>query len=254
MTSKLPDAIKKKETGMENIIGLWEIGYEFKNLSILKEALTHRSFSCEHGLSYDNQRLEFFGDSVFQIVITEYLYKKYPDADEGELTKMRAFLAQKSTLAKFAKELSLYKFVRMGKGELRMDGTTRMSTLCDTFEALCAAIYLDGGLAASENFLIPLIENFYPSPKDLIAGFNFKGCLQELTQSKFAAIPVYKVEEAAGPDHKKNFTVSVSVNGKILAKANANTRKGAEAEAACAAAKIIESNEMGLGESEKTNK
>lgn len=228
----------------ENVNGeifpsLEEIGYKFQNFSFLREALSHASYSAEHALPYDNQRLEFLGDSVIQIIVTLYLYKKYPNTDEGDLTKMRSFLTQKSTLANFAKHINLDKFVKMGRGEIKNDGSQRASTLCDVFEALCGAIYLDGGMSAAENFIIPLIEFFHPSPQELLTNFNPKGFLQEIIQSTLNTKPEYKLENFNGPDHNRTFFVSVSVNGEKIATANANSRKAAESKVAEEAIKTL---------------
>jgi ribonuclease III len=234
------------ETVMNRLPDIEDTGYHFKTADILKEALTHRSFSTEHGLSFDNQRLEFLGDAVIQLIVTEYLYKKYPAFQEGKLTKTRAFLTQRNSLAKFAKQIKLGNFIRTGRGELKAKGTEKESILCDAFEALCAAIYLDGGMRAAENFIIPLIDNLYPSLEIVESEFNPKGFLQELTQSKHKTKPVYKLEETNGQDHCKVFTVSVFINGKIMGTAVSATKKGAEAEAATKAIEIISKDNTAL--------
>ncbi|HPN84850.1 MAG TPA: ribonuclease III [Victivallales bacterium] len=223
----------------ENLPGIEEIGYQFKNLPLLREAMTHASYSAENALTYDNQRLEFLGDSVIQMVTTVHLFKKHPNINEGELTKMRSFLAQRSTLANFANHIHLDNFIKMGRGEIKNDGHKRESTLCDAFEALCGAIFLDGGMTAAGNFIIPLIEYFYPSTQEIVTNFNPKGFLQELTQSKFSTKPEYRIESYDGPDHNKTCSVSVWINGKKIASASANSRKGAESRAAEDAIKII---------------
>ncbi|HRU00698.1 MAG TPA: ribonuclease III, partial [Victivallales bacterium] len=146
--------------------GIEEIGYKFKNENYLIEALTHPSYSGENSLNYNNQRLEFLGDSVLQLIVTTYLYVKYPDTDEGELTKMRAFLTQKSTLSIFAEHIKLSDYIRMGRGEIKGEGHRRKSTLCDAFEAVTGAIYVDGGMRAARDFVVPLIEHFYPELSD----------------------------------------------------------------------------------------
>lgn len=220
---------------------LEDIGYEFRNPQFLIEAVTHRSHAVEKGLNYDNQRLEFFGDAVIQIIITEYLYVRYPSHDEGQLTKMRSALNQQSTLANFAKNINLGNFLRLGKGEFKANGQERNSTLCDAFEALTGAIYLDGGHEAAKNFLVPLVDDLYPSPESLLQAANPKGFLQELTQKKWATKPVYKIEETTGPDHQKTFLVSVTVNDKIAGSGTATSCKAAESAAAEAALKKLES-------------
>jgi ribonuclease-3 len=219
---------------------LEDIGYEFRNPQFLIEAITHRSHAVETGLSYDNQRLEFFGDAVIQIIITEYLYCRYPAHDEGQLTKMRSALNQQNTLANFARSISLGNFIRLGKGEFKANGHERNSTLCDAFEALTGAIYLDGGHEAAKNFLVPLVDDLYPSPESLLQAANPKGFLQELTQKKWGSKPVYKIEEMTGPDHQRTFLVSVTVNDKITGSGTATSCKSAESAAAETALKALE--------------
>jgi ribonuclease-3 len=219
---------------------LEDIGYEFRNLQFLTEAVTHRSYAVENGLNYDNQRLEFFGDAVIQLIITEYLYSRYPSHAEGLLTKMRSSLNQQSTLANFAKNISLGNFLRLGKGEFKANGQERNSTLCDTFEALTGAIYLDGGHEAAKNFLVPLVDDLYPSPESLLQAANPKGFLQELTKKKWGTKPIYKIEEMTGPDHLRTFVVSVTVNDKTAGSGTATSCKAAESAAAEAALKELE--------------
>jgi len=233
--------------------GIEEIGYKFKNENYLIEALTHPSYSSENSLNYNNQRLEFLGDSVLQLIVTTYLYEKYPDTDEGELTKMRSFLTQKSTLAIFAEHVKLSNFIRMGKGEIKSDGHKRKSTLCDAFEAVTGAIYIDGGMRAARDFIIPLIEHFYPELVDIISGFNPKGYLQEIIQAKMHSSPSYKLEMSEGPPHRKSFTISVWVAGQKLAVATANSRKAAEAKAAEKAIKALKSEGGLISQSEGEN-
>ncbi|HCE46111.1 MAG TPA: ribonuclease III [Lentisphaeria bacterium] len=211
---------------------LEEIGYDFKKKELLLEALTHRSYSVEKGFNYDNQRLEFLGDAVIQIIITDYLFARYPMHDEGLLTKMRSALNQQSTLANFAKNISLGSFLKLGKGESKAKGNDRNSTLCDAFEALAGAIYLDGGMDSARNFLVPLIDDLYPSPELLLQIANPKGYLQEYTQKKWGTKPLYKIEETSGPEHQKSFSVSVTVNNLLVGNGTASSRKSAESMAA----------------------
>ncbi len=218
---------------------LEEIGYDFKKKELLLEALTHRSYSVEKGFSYDNQRLEFLGDAVIQIIITDYLFARYPAHDEGLLTKMRSALNQQSTLANFAKNISLGNFLKLGKGESKAKGNDRNSTLCDAFEALVGAIYLDGGIEPARNFIVPLIDDLYPSPESLLQIANPKGFLQELTQKKWNSKPIYKIDEVSGPEHQKTFVVSVTVNEIQVGTGAASSRKAAESLAAEAALKNI---------------
>ncbi len=212
-----------------------KIGHEFGNARLLEEAMTHRSYSVERGLPFDNQRLEFLGDAVLQIIITEHLYARYPQEPEGRLTKMRSALAQQSTLAMLAGLLGLQAHVRVGRGERRANGHERISTLCDAFEALAGAIYLDGGLASASHCLSPLFEPICQAPEDLLPTLNPKGMLQEFVQEKWSTKPVYELTETTGPDHGRQFRVSVSVNGESLGEGVASSRKSAESMAAATA-------------------
>jgi len=211
------------------------IGYEFRNERLLEEAMTHRSYAVENSLKYDNQRLEFLGDAVIQIIITEYLFTRYTEEDEGKLTKMRSALAQQSTLAILAKLIGIEKYIRMGKGEQKCSGHERTSTLCDAFESLAGAIYLDGGLTPAISFVTPLFETLCQNPDELLPTLNPKGMLQELSQQHFATKPQYQVTIISGPDHDRQFTVEVSIIDKILGTGTATSRKSAESMAAAAA-------------------
>ena len=214
------------------------INYSFKDRQLLLEAMTHRSYSAENGLSYDNQRLEFLGDSVIQIIVTEYLYYKYPDETEGPLTKMRSAIAMQSSLAKFAADFELGGYIRMGRGEVQSGGMTRVSTLCDGFEALAGAVRIDGGLEAARELLAPLLEKHYPEPASLLSDLNPKGMLQEYTQ-KFCgcAAPLYAVEHKQGPEHDCVFSVAVTLNGEVIGRGQGKSRKMAEM---CAAETALE--------------
>ncbi len=244
----------KADGHIESLPGMEDIGYQFKNQSILLEALTHASYSSENALPYDNQRMEFLGDSVIQMVVTAYLYAKYPGTDEGKLTKMRSFLTQKSTLALFAGHVNMDKFVRMGRGEIKSDGNRRSSTLCDSFEALCGAICLDGGLSSAERFIIPLLEFFYPSPEELLSGFNPKGYIQELTQASGSGTPEYRIDNCEGPDHMRKFTVSLWIGGEKVASGTASSRKAAESRAAEEAIRILRKESSKAPEKIETEK
>jgi len=218
---------------MSDLLRLQKIlGREFKSLDLLKEALTHKSFASENALPYDNQRLEFLGDSVVQIALTQHLFRLYPGCHEGELTKMRSAIAKESSLAAIAKELSLGEFLMLGKGELESGGSNRDSTLSDAFESLLGAVYLDAGLEEAQQLLIDLVVRIYPEPSALLARLNPKGALQEFTQQKLGATPDYSTVEISGPDHSPSYTVEVFVGGHLLGKGSAPKRKAAESAAA----------------------
>jgi ribonuclease-3 len=208
------------------------IDYLFKDISLLKEAFTHRSYSAENDLDYDNQRLEFLGDAVLEIILTEYLYKRYPKDAEGDLTRMRAALAQQEALVVYAKAINLGEFIRMGKGEQEAHGNMRDSTLADAFEALLGALFLDAGFERVKEFVLPLVQKLFPDPEKALQDMNPKGALQEYTQKQYGKAPVYKVLDVTGPDHMPSYKVSVTLDGDIMALGYANSRKNAEFDAA----------------------
>jgi ribonuclease-3 len=215
------------------------IGHKFKNPELLSEALTHRSYSVENGLARDNQRLEFLGDAALQIILTEHIFRRYGEADEGSMTQMRSALARQETLADMARALSLQDHVRMGKGETDAGGNTRVSTLSDFFESVLGAVYLDGGIEAARNFVEPLIGRLFPDPQSLLLELNPKGALQELSLRKWSVTPVYTVLEIKGPDHDPLFTVSVEINGRVLASGTDKSRRAAEKAAAVKALEAL---------------
>jgi ribonuclease-3 len=198
----------------------------------IKEALTHRSYAAEKELDYNNQRMEFLGDAVLEIIVTERLYFLYPEALEGDLTKMRSAMAQQEALAIMANELGLAEYISMGKGEIEAGGNKRQSTLSDAFEALLGAIFIDSGMDSAKDFLLPLIMKFFPSPLEMLNDLNPKGSLQEFTQKNWGATPRYKILEVTGPDHAPYYKVLVQVRDKELAEGAAPNRKAAETEAA----------------------
>ncbi len=210
----------------------YKINYEFNNKALLKEALTHRSYTVENNLSYDNQRLEFLGDAVLQILLTEFLYLRYPDKDEGAMTKMRSAMVQQEALAKVARKMELGKFIFAGKGEIESGGADRDSTLSDLFEAFIGAYYLDAGFANVRNFVQNLMNEAFPEPDKLLPALNPKGTLQEYTQKKWGITPEYEVISVTGPDHNPAYLVGVAVNGKINTEGAASNRKQAESQAA----------------------
>jgi len=217
----------------------YALDHDFENKELLKEALTHRSFAVERGLKYDNQRLEFLGDAVIEILLTEYLFNRYPNEPEGILTKMRSALVKQGALALLARELGFGDFIRMGKGEIEAEGSERDSTLCDLFEAIIGAYYLDAGLEPVKVFLIRQMEKYYPDPARLLTSLNPKGALQEFTQKEYGVAPVYELVEASGPDHMPSYTIAAILNGKQLATGTAHKRKTAESNAADKALKCL---------------
>ena len=207
------------------------LGIVFQTPALLKEALTHRSYAVESKLAYDNQRLEFLGDAVLEIILTEYLYKLYPEADEGVMTKMRSALAQQEAIAKLARSLHLGSYMYIGRGEAASGGADRDSTLCDLFEAVLGACYLDQGMEFARQFVLELVKNEFPAPHRMLPGLNPKGSLQEFTQHKFGCPPHYQVLNISGPEHNPCYEVEASASDR-KAVGHGGSRRQAEVAAA----------------------
>ena len=209
------------------------LGYQFNNQALLAEALIHPSLSHEakQGLS-DNQRLEFLGDAVLQLVLTECLYNLFPHFTEGKLTKLRARLVSRVALQQYSLSIDLGLFIAMSKGEEASGGRDRASTLADAFESVLGAIYLDGGLEVARNFLLRICKKWIDQVTESPDDRNPKGQLQEKLQAIAKEAPQYKVISESGPDHDKSFTVCVMWQGKSLGEGSGNSKKMAEVVAA----------------------
>jgi ribonuclease-3 len=218
------------------------IKYDFKNKALLREALTHRTYAVENSLNYDNQRLEFLGDAVLEIILSEYLFQLYPDSREGELTKMRSAMVNQSSLATLARKLDLGNYMIVGKGEKENGGIERASTLSDLFEALLGAMYMDSDLDTVRAFVLRLVKEEFPEPEKLLIDLNPKGILQEYSQKEWNEPPEYTILSVSGPDHAPSFNVEVKV-GEHSARGSASNRKQAEIEAAKNAIMIISEND-----------
>lgn len=197
----------------------------------LEEALTHRSYAVENHLNCDNQRLEYLGDAVVEIVLSDDLFRRYPDADEGLMTKLRAAQVCEPALAKLARNLRLGEMLKIGHGEAVSGGGDRDSTLADLFEAVIGAIYLDTDFETIRGALLELFHREWPDAMQLLAANNPKGELQELTQQKWGVVPTYTLLAVSGPAHQPNFDVEAAV-GPYTAPGRAASRKLAECEAA----------------------
>ena len=209
------------------------IGYKFRNSLLLAEALTHPSLRHEtHRGHFDNQRLEFLGDAVLQLVITEHLYGYFTAEAEGKLTKLRARLVSREALAIHAAAMDLGKYLMMGRGEEASGGRGRNSTLADAFEALVGAIYLDSDLATARKFILEQaaadLAQLVEEPVDV----NPKGQLQELLQAISPRSPVYEVMSQTGPEHSKTFIVRAVWEGVELGQGTGKSKKQAETAAA----------------------
>jgi len=210
------------------------IEYIFKETNLLQTALSHPSYVYENNLPHykNNQRLEFLGDAVLGLIVSEIIYEKYPHLPEGNMTKVRAKVVKESTLARIAKEISLGEMLYLGKGEELTGGRRRSSTLADSLEALIGAIYIDGGL---ENAMSFIKEHFYLEIDKTIKGQtfkDFKSTLQELIQKNFEEKLFYEVIKETGPDHDKTFTIQVRLSKRVLGKGIGKSKKEAEQAAA----------------------
>lgn len=197
----------------------------------LKEALTHRTFAVEHGLNFDNQRLEFLGDAVLEMIHTDYLFQLYPELPEGDLTKIRSALSCETMLADLARKIELGKYLLIGRGEIGSGGNDRDSTLADLFEAVLGAIYLEAGFEFVSNFVINLFKKYCPDPKEQLLYLNPKGRLQELSQRRWGVIPEYRLLRQSGLQHQPLFEVELKV-ANLVAVGSGGSRKLAEIAAA----------------------
>ncbi len=211
-----------------------QIGYKFRDPHLLAEALTHPSVAHESGEQrrIDNQRLEFLGDAVLQLVVTEHLFAAYAQEPEGRLTKLRARIVSRAALQRHALAFDLGRHLRMGRGEEASGGRERPSTLGDAFEALLGAIYLDSDFATVRDFILRAaaaeLAGMAADPVDV----NPKGQLQEVLQSIAPRGPVYELLSQAGPEHEKTFVVEVRWEGIVLGEGTGRSKKQAETEAA----------------------
>ena len=213
--------------------------YEFKNKKLLINALTHSSYANEarDGVS-SNERLEFLGDSVLSIVVSEYIYKEFNNLPEGELTKLRASLVCEKSLCQFSRELELGKYLRLGKGEDKGGGRERDSILADAFEAVLAAMYLDGGFNVAKNHVMRFIKNELKHTDDEVFK-DYKTALQEIIQKNPEESVTYILTKETGPDHDKGFEVEVRLNSNTIGKGIGKNKKQAEQSAAKEALRLM---------------
>jgi ribonuclease-3 len=215
------------------------IEYEFKNKEFLRTALTHSSYANElkarKKSAECNERLEFLGDSVLSIIVSEYLFERYSSSPEGELTKFRAAVVQSGALASYARRISLGDFLYLGVGEEKNDGRERQSNLENAFEALLAAIYLDAGTegkVAVKEFLLPFIKDEIKRVSDSGLHRDYKTELQQLIQQAEGDFLEYVTVGESGPDHKKTFSVEARLNSNVIGKGIGKTKREAEQNAA----------------------
>lgn len=205
------------------------IGYEFKDAKLLELALTHSSYANEKTHRSNNERLEFLGDSILGFVSAEYLFSTLPGHPEGELTKIRANAVCEKALAKYAKEINLGEYILLGKGESNTGGRERPSILSDAFEAVIAAIYLDGGFNKAKKFVLRFISH---TETDVEAVTDYKTLLQEVIQKNPDEHLRYELAAESGPAHDKTFTVEVYLNSNCIGTGSGHSKKKAEQEAA----------------------
>lgn len=216
------------------------LGLKFRDLLLLNRALTHSSYLNEHPEALeDNERLEFLGDAVLDFSVGAWLYNNFPEMKEGELTRLRAALVQTEQLAQFAKSIGLGNAMRLGQGETLNGGNQRDALLCDTFEAVIGAVYLDSGLEQVSKLIFPMLADACQSIITNHTHEDPKSTLQEWAQSRGFSPPQYLVSHASGPDHQKVFEVDVYINSKKQASGRGHSKQAAEKAAATNALKKI---------------
>ena len=227
VSPKIPESLKSKcLEGNESLQK--RINYHFKDENILLIALTHKSFDKHK----NNERLEFLGDAVLDLIIGEYVFRRLPHCNEGDLTKIRAAMVNENGFANLANALELGKYIFISNSECRNDGRKKPSILSDAFEALIAAIYIDGGLESAKKVVLSLLERVYRGVELENLFVDYKTALQELTQAICGDLPEYNLLASNGPDHNKSFTMQVLINAQEFAKATGKSKKEAEQECA----------------------
>lgn len=226
------------------------ISYRFKDEALIQQALTHRSLiSNDVSDGFSNERLEFLGDSVLGMVVSEELYRRFPDWNEGELTKAKSYVVSREVLAKKAEKIGLGEYLILSSGEERSGGRRRKSIISDAFEALLGAVYFDGGLDEVRRIVC---HHVMKDMDEIIAHrfhYNYKSWLLEHVQAEGESFPEYRVLRETGPDHKKEFTVEVVVNGRVLGRGKGLSKKRAEQKAALKAIQFL-----GLHEDERESR
>lgn len=216
-----------------------QLNYTFKNRSLLEHALTHSSYANEvRGGITSNERLEFLGDSVLSIIVSDHIYRRFPKMPEGELTRLRASLVCEKALCGFSRELNIGEYLKLGKGEDKGGGRERDSILADAFEAVLAAIYLDGGMEPARQHVMNFVLREL-SEHDEEAFKDYKTALQEIIQRNPEESVVYILTDERGPDHDKRFTVEVHLNSNVIGAGEGRNKKQAEQMAAKQALELM---------------
>ena len=217
-----------------------KLNYKFKNIDLLENALVHSSYANEiRGNTHSNERLEFLGDSILSIIVSEHIYSRYPDMPEGELTRFRASLVCEKSLCEFSRGLGLGQFLKLGRGEDKNGGRDRDSILADAFEAVLAAIYLDGGMDAAKKHVMNTILRDLKHHNDEDAFKDYKTTLQEIIQRNPEESVSYILIDETGPDHDKAFTVEVHLNSNVIGTGKGKNKKQAEQMAAKQALRLM---------------
>jgi ribonuclease III len=211
------------------------VGYRFKDRGLLEHALTHKSRAAEDvsGGVADNESLEFLGDAVLGLIVADALFRQYPTYNEGQKSKIKASVVSTQSLARHAEQIRLGEHLILGRGEEKTGGRYKQALLADAYEALIAAIYLDGGLDAADAFLRRELKDAMDAgAAENFVGRDYKSALQERVQALGRPLPEYRIAGEAGPDHRKVFSVDVVVGGEVLGSASGRAKKEAEQEAA----------------------
>jgi ribonuclease-3 len=217
------------------------IEYKFNNLEVLETALIHKSFAAEsNGKKNYNERMEFLGDSILSAIIAETLYLRYPSESEGKLSQLKAQIASASNLSIWAKEIDLGVYILLGRSEDAFKARNRESLLCDAFEAVVGAIYLDGGFENAKKFVI----KFLDIRKEIIIT-DYKSRLQEEAQSVYKELPEYKIIKESGPDHNKKFEAAVYIKNRLFGKGIGSSKKEAHQSAAKQAMEAVDARNLG---------
>jgi ribonuclease-3 len=220
------------------------IGHAFKDTELLERALTHKSYANENKVPYHNERMEFLGDAVLGLVISENLMKLYPDSTEGDLSRLRAAVVSEPTLAAVSRKIGLGDYLLLGKGEDQTGGRNKDSLLADCLEALIAAVYLDAGKDAAESLIIRFFEEVIKKTSASGGSLDYKTELQERCQDQLKQLPEYRIVSETGPDHQKQFEMEVWIRGQLAGRGIGKSKKEAEQRAAREALAML---------SEKTN-
>lgn len=213
------------------------LGYEFRDQALLLEALTHRSYS-KHA---NNERLEFLGDAVLDLLVGEYLFDRFPSYNEGQLSKMRSSLVNEKSFALFARDYHIGALLRLSSSEEQNHGRDKDSLLSNAFEAIIGAIYREAGLDRARHIVYAILQKHYPNMQIHDLQLDYKTTLQEITQERFGVLPTYTLLTQEGPDHKKRFTMQISIDNRIYGTASGTSKKLAEQACAKIAYEQLES-------------